>query len=153
MFFFELYDDHRALHVLTNSFPTRRSSDLRALPWCSREGGAPSSACGRGCGLRDQALYKTRPHPALRATFSRRREKGWTQVEDGPAGWESGIGKSGMYFCPSFQRKREPSDLSLYQPTWQTLKARGSRMPGTDEAGGSDEIGTSSFRDGVCKSL
>src|SRR3546814_3436306 len=27
-FFFELYVDHRALHVLTHSFPTRRSSDL-----------------------------------------------------------------------------------------------------------------------------
>src|SRR3546814_6509326 len=68
----------------------------RALPWCSREGGAPSSACGRGCGLRDQALYEKRPHPALRATFSRRRVKGWMQAEDGPAGWESGIGKSGL---------------------------------------------------------
>src|SRR3546814_14783406 len=27
-FFFELYGDHRDLHVLTHSFPTRRSSDL-----------------------------------------------------------------------------------------------------------------------------
>src|SRR3546814_7744251 len=26
--FFELYGDHRDLHVLTHSFPTRRSSDL-----------------------------------------------------------------------------------------------------------------------------
>src|SRR3546814_9582066 len=26
--FFERYDDHRDLHVLTQSFPTRRSSDL-----------------------------------------------------------------------------------------------------------------------------
>src|SRR3546814_13474112 len=29
--FFELYGDHRDLHVLTHSFPTRRSSDLYAL--------------------------------------------------------------------------------------------------------------------------
>src|SRR3546814_21048549 len=29
--FFELYGDHRDLHVLTHSFPTRRSSDLP--PW------------------------------------------------------------------------------------------------------------------------
>src|SRR3546814_1085628 len=28
MFFFSLYGDHRYLHVLTHSFPTRRSSDL-----------------------------------------------------------------------------------------------------------------------------
>src|SRR3546814_18452119 len=27
-FFFELYVDHRDLHLLTHSFPTRRSSDL-----------------------------------------------------------------------------------------------------------------------------
>src|SRR3546814_9320857 len=29
MFFFECYGDHRDLHVLTHSFPTLRSSDLR----------------------------------------------------------------------------------------------------------------------------
>src|SRR3546814_19237308 len=29
VFFFEGYGDHRDLHVLTHSFPTRRSSDLR----------------------------------------------------------------------------------------------------------------------------
>src|SRR3546814_1622779 len=29
-FFFYCYGDHRDLHVLTHSFPTRRSSDLRA---------------------------------------------------------------------------------------------------------------------------
>src|SRR3546814_9037916 len=28
--FFELYGDHRDLHVLTHSFPTRRSSDLQS---------------------------------------------------------------------------------------------------------------------------
>src|SRR3546814_1800731 len=30
LFFFEWYGDHRDLHVLTHSFPTRRSSDLLA---------------------------------------------------------------------------------------------------------------------------
>src|SRR3546814_14932632 len=29
--FFECYGDHRDLHVLTHSFPTRRSSDLQLL--------------------------------------------------------------------------------------------------------------------------
>src|SRR3546814_6465029 len=28
MFFFKLYSDHRDLHVLTHSFPTRRASDI-----------------------------------------------------------------------------------------------------------------------------
>src|SRR3546814_8352013 len=38
IFFFEGYGDHRDLHVLTHSFPTRRSSDLRRSigRWCSR---------------------------------------------------------------------------------------------------------------------
>src|SRR3546814_6181170 len=31
VFFFECYGDHRDLHVLTHSFPTRRSSDLVRL--------------------------------------------------------------------------------------------------------------------------
>src|SRR3546814_8452922 len=31
-FFFYGYGDHRDLHVLTHSFPTRRSSDLRSIP-------------------------------------------------------------------------------------------------------------------------
>src|SRR3546814_16286089 len=30
-FFFERYGDNRELHVLTHSFPTRRSSDLRSI--------------------------------------------------------------------------------------------------------------------------
>src|SRR3546814_15958381 len=30
-FFFSLYGDHRYLHVLTHSFPTRRSSDLVSI--------------------------------------------------------------------------------------------------------------------------
>src|SRR3546814_18953914 len=31
LFFFEGYGEHRDLHVLTHSFPTRRSSDLLAF--------------------------------------------------------------------------------------------------------------------------
>src|SRR3546814_13495455 len=35
MFFcFSRYGDHRDLHVLTHSFPTRRSSDLTRADWC-----------------------------------------------------------------------------------------------------------------------
>src|SRR3546814_12600425 len=40
MLFFEGYGDHRDLHVLTHSFPTRRSSDLdctdTVLSWDAR---------------------------------------------------------------------------------------------------------------------
>src|SRR3546814_1095736 len=38
-FFFSWYDEHRDLHVLTHSFPTRRSSDLKPGFCCC--------ACGR----------------------------------------------------------------------------------------------------------
>src|SRR3546814_8419262 len=40
-FFFEGYGDHRDLHVLTHSFPTRRSSDLRARVRCARRSSSP----------------------------------------------------------------------------------------------------------------
>src|SRR3546814_2784185 len=38
VFFFERYGDHRDLHVLTHSFPTRRSSDLRSMAAVDLEG-------------------------------------------------------------------------------------------------------------------
>src|SRR3546814_19428038 len=40
MFFFQLYVDHRDLHVLTHSCPTRRSSDLISLALLDREDAA-----------------------------------------------------------------------------------------------------------------
>src|SRR3546814_5736125 len=43
--FFERYGDHRDLHVLTHSFPTRRSSDLLVI-------GADHAACVGFAGLR-----------------------------------------------------------------------------------------------------
>src|SRR3546814_18170403 len=46
MYFFYVYVDHRDLHVLTHSFPTRRSSDLSF----ARSGG--SSATGALAGSR-----------------------------------------------------------------------------------------------------
>src|SRR3546814_15440652 len=42
--FFELYGEHRDLHVLTHSFPTRRSSDLQARRFLLVEYDIP-----RGC--------------------------------------------------------------------------------------------------------
>src|SRR3546814_5197755 len=49
-FFFEGYGDHRDLHVLTHSFPTRLSSDLR----------------GRGRPARDAEIWHGRPPRLLR---------------------------------------------------------------------------------------
>src|SRR3546814_6772259 len=40
LFFFYCHGAHRDLHALTHSFPTRRSSDLRAAP-------APARCCAR----------------------------------------------------------------------------------------------------------
>src|SRR3546814_16588179 len=39
---------------------------------------------------------------------------------------------------------REPSYLSLYQPTWKTLKALGARLRGNDDAGRGDGAGDGS---------
>src|SRR3546814_20626299 len=41
-FFFSCYGDHRDLHVLTHSFPTRRSSDLKF----GIDDGLPGAAAG-----------------------------------------------------------------------------------------------------------
>src|SRR3546814_3149331 len=38
LFFFELYGDHRDLHVLTHVFPTRRSSCLQYIAFGDRSG-------------------------------------------------------------------------------------------------------------------
>src|SRR6059058_6454462 len=50
VFFFKRYGDHRDLHVVTHSFPTRRSSDLSSpIGWSSeattREASRSSSTC------------------------------------------------------------------------------------------------------------
>src|SRR6059058_6075900 len=50
LFFFKRYGDHRDLHVVTHSFPTRRSSDLSSpIGWSSeattREASRSSSTC------------------------------------------------------------------------------------------------------------
>src|SRR3546814_18545428 len=51
-FFFSLYGVHRYLHVLTHSFPTRRSSDLSVSPDCPkwRKIRLPSPNTGPGAG-------------------------------------------------------------------------------------------------------
>src|SRR3546814_14438341 len=42
IFFFEGYGDHRDLHALTHSFPTRRSSDLQDSVYFPWSDGSPS---------------------------------------------------------------------------------------------------------------
>src|SRR3546814_19289256 len=46
VFFVYLYGDHRTLHVLTHSFPTRRSSDLKSWPPTPHD---PNSSETRPC--------------------------------------------------------------------------------------------------------
>src|SRR3546814_18647891 len=59
LFFFEGYADHRDLHVLTHSFPTRRSSDLAARAARRRTGG--------GCVADPRARRRARPRFGLRS--------------------------------------------------------------------------------------
>src|SRR3546814_14620436 len=61
LFFFYVYGDHRDLHVLTHSFPTRRSSDLvpvRAFTAAGQRGltTLPSGST-RSSGARQPALF------------------------------------------------------------------------------------------------
>src|SRR3546814_9934164 len=46
VFFFEGYGDHRDLHVLTHSFPTRRSSDLCSPLTVAGAAAASRTLCG-----------------------------------------------------------------------------------------------------------
>src|SRR3546814_11360153 len=70
-FFFECYGDHRDLHVLTRSFPTRRSSDLLArrhrTPTCERRRAQPGATLPRGT--------PARPWPGAPAAALRRRSE------------------------------------------------------------------------------
>src|SRR3546814_4515910 len=61
-FFFYGYGDHLDLHVLTHSFPTRRSSDLDAR---SRAAACPRPLCRDGG--RRAGLYRRRRHLSGRA--------------------------------------------------------------------------------------
>src|SRR3546814_3411166 len=80
-FFFEGFGDHRDLHVLTHSFPTRRSSDLlvgdvivfRQQLSRNVERDAVRAVCGNGLrkarGNLRQRIVPTRTLPELRTTF------------------------------------------------------------------------------------
>src|SRR3546814_15520759 len=59
LFFFELYGNHRDLHGLTHSFPTRRSSDLG--PTASKIGATAARNASPGVGAR---IGPTSPSPS-----------------------------------------------------------------------------------------
>src|SRR3546814_1072788 len=65
VFFFYCYGDHRELHVLTHSFPTRRSSDLLS------SAGMLAAVCARWARALSSSSEDTRPactrHPAMRS--------------------------------------------------------------------------------------
>src|SRR3546814_14280735 len=68
--------DHRYLHVLTHSSPTRRSSDLTPnhppTPHHSASSGSPSHACASGGSLARGAASCTTAVPAARSCSARR---------------------------------------------------------------------------------
>src|SRR3546814_8330696 len=76
-FFFYLYGDHLDLHLMTPSFPTRRSSDLtRLCQLCRRlyrSRRRPHHARGRRTGLRRRQIVE---HRADRLEQSRNRRRG-----------------------------------------------------------------------------
>src|SRR3546814_12782299 len=76
-FFFESYGDHRDLHVLTHSFPTRRSSDLHAN-FSDTEIGDVVLMCGTwlgvGHGLKALGIGSVFAVPASEVTLRRLRK-------------------------------------------------------------------------------
>src|SRR3546814_6042472 len=95
MFFLSLYRDHRDLHVLTHSFPTRRSSD-RVHPVTAREplqerlqprAFAPSpSKAGEGWGGVSSGSARTvgtpsQPSPAFAGGGAKRSEEHTSELQ------------------------------------------------------------------------
>src|SRR3546814_10032997 len=70
-FFFYCYGDHRDLHVLTHTFPTRRSSDLQYAAELRAEARSLGFAQFRRCGHRRGTLRQAcaRPRPWRRAVW------------------------------------------------------------------------------------
>src|SRR3546814_6614747 len=64
---FYVYGDHQALHVLTLSFPTRRSSDLRRSGASSARRPAASPCRDRRSGSRGRSSARRR-HPPMPAS-------------------------------------------------------------------------------------
>src|SRR3546814_1679389 len=79
LFFFEFTGDHRDLPVLTHSFPTRRSSDLAALPAVPRR--------HRRAGVRQDRVRAARLGArALRRRVRLRRREGQRRARADDAG-------------------------------------------------------------------
>src|SRR3546814_13320590 len=64
--FFEWYGDHRGLHVLTHSCPTRRSSDLFARRSARVSGSAVSTSGTRWSAASEDASVAARPRSRVR---------------------------------------------------------------------------------------
>src|SRR3546814_641740 len=87
-FFFDGYGDHRDLHVLTHSFPTRRSSDLLRA-WSAACGMSSGTACsGVGHGNAPQGAGLT----------SARGDRNRGPCSPRPAGYDAGnwVGRAAM---------------------------------------------------------
>src|SRR3546814_17964576 len=73
-FVFELYGDHRDLHVLTQSVPTRRSSELAPRSTDGRPARSRATTLARGwwpCGSRSPAMLAATCRGSVRSIGGR----------------------------------------------------------------------------------
>src|SRR3546814_7182295 len=86
---FYVYGDHQALHVLTLSFPTRRSSDLRRSGASSARRPAASPCRDRRSGSRGRSSARRRhpPMPASRCPCFRAAARRRGTKSRGPSPW------------------------------------------------------------------
>src|SRR3546814_1732204 len=107
---FYVYGDHQALHVLTLSFPTRRSSDLRRSGASSARRPAASPCRDRRSGSRGRSSARRRhpPMPAsrcpcFRAAARRRSEEHTSELQ-------SLMRISYAVFC--LKKKNKPTNMT-----------------------------------------
>src|SRR3546814_9265972 len=79
LFFFECYGDHRDLHVLTHSFPTRRSSDL--APWHSGVAAKRASRSASMPAIRAGSTARPNTHQPSRASIAARSEEHTSELQ------------------------------------------------------------------------
>src|SRR3546814_1519803 len=109
LFFFECYGYHRDLHVLTHSFPTRRSSDL-----------AGAAQGGRGAYRRPRSgrRFDPRGHPRLGDRGDRDR-RGEDRSEEHTSELQSLMRNSYAVFCLK-KKKTKQNNKFNNSPTHNT---------------------------------
>src|SRR3546814_20522563 len=80
-FFFYGYGDHRDLHVLTHSFPTRRSDDLEAHGGTATRGALDGHREGIGLEVRDCARQPRTPGERRNLAFDDARAQSRVEIQ------------------------------------------------------------------------